>query len=276
MIVLYARKSVIAGSFQNQTPPRPEMVPGAFLFRKPGRHARPRQPLEMPALSLRVATQKDPFFEFPSLSETVRGEFTPCQKTLFLGAILMAIDPGRVKALFQSAIERPDLADREAFLDREIVDDAELRPRLDALGNHRRRRRHAAHHGCPCTIETGGKTRRRGQDRRTRRHSPALGPDPDLLLDIDEALSPLAVEDPSSADVARSRLFAELSIEKQPRRWGFRGPRRSASGLMLNPGWRRLWIRSSESASSVRRDPGPLPSSRGAGIGSLPGAIGRG
>jgi hypothetical protein len=45
----------------------------------------------------------------------------------------MAIDPGRVKALFQSAIEQPDLADREAFLDREIVDDAELRPRLDAL-----------------------------------------------------------------------------------------------------------------------------------------------
>jgi RNA polymerase sigma factor (TIGR02999 family) len=38
--------------------------------------------------------------------------------------------------------------------------------------------------------------------------------DPDLLLDIDEALATLAVEDPSSADVARYRLFAGLSIEE--------------------------------------------------------------
>ena len=40
------------------------------------------------------------------------------------------------------------------------------------------------------------------------------GPDPDLLLDIDEALSRLAIEDPSSAEVARYRLFAGLSIEE--------------------------------------------------------------
>ena len=40
------------------------------------------------------------------------------------------------------------------------------------------------------------------------------GPDPDLLLDVDEALARLAAEDPSSAEVARHRLFAGLSIEE--------------------------------------------------------------
>ena len=38
--------------------------------------------------------------------------------------------------------------------------------------------------------------------------------DPDLLLDVDEALARLAVEDPSSAEVARYRLFAGLTIEE--------------------------------------------------------------
>ncbi len=41
-----------------------------------------------------------------------------------------------------------------------------------------------------------------------------LGPDPDLLLDVDAALARLAAEDPSSAEVARYRLFAGLSIEE--------------------------------------------------------------
>ena len=45
----------------------------------------------------------------------------------------MAIDPERVKALFLAAIERDDSANRRAFLDQEIGDDAELRDRLDAL-----------------------------------------------------------------------------------------------------------------------------------------------
>ena len=46
--------------------------------------------------------------------------------------------------------------------------------------------------------------------------APALGPDhdPDLVLDVDEALARLAVEDPSSAEVARYRLFAGLSIDE--------------------------------------------------------------
>ena len=38
--------------------------------------------------------------------------------------------------------------------------------------------------------------------------------DPDLLLNIDEALARLAVEDPSSTEVARYRLFAGLTIEE--------------------------------------------------------------
>jgi RNA polymerase sigma factor (TIGR02999 family) len=38
-------------------------------------------------------------------------------------------------------------------------------------------------------------------------------PDADTLLVVDEALAKLAAEDPSSAEVARLRLFAGLSIE---------------------------------------------------------------
>jgi RNA polymerase sigma factor (TIGR02999 family) len=39
-------------------------------------------------------------------------------------------------------------------------------------------------------------------------------PDPDTLLAIDEALAKLAAEDPASADVARLRLFAGLSVDE--------------------------------------------------------------
>ena len=45
----------------------------------------------------------------------------------------MAFDPGRVKSLFQAAIERDDPGDRRAFVDREAGGDAELLARLDAL-----------------------------------------------------------------------------------------------------------------------------------------------
>jgi RNA polymerase sigma factor (TIGR02999 family) len=38
--------------------------------------------------------------------------------------------------------------------------------------------------------------------------------DPDTLLDIDAALTRLSAEDPSSAEVARFRLFAGLSIDE--------------------------------------------------------------
>lgn len=40
------------------------------------------------------------------------------------------------------------------------------------------------------------------------------GTDPDLVLDLDAALEKLALEDSSSADVARHRLLAGLSIEE--------------------------------------------------------------
>jgi RNA polymerase sigma factor (TIGR02999 family) len=39
-------------------------------------------------------------------------------------------------------------------------------------------------------------------------------PDPDILLTVDEALADLAAEDPASAEVARLRLFAGLSIDE--------------------------------------------------------------
>jgi RNA polymerase sigma factor (TIGR02999 family) len=39
-------------------------------------------------------------------------------------------------------------------------------------------------------------------------------PDPGTLLAIDEALAKLAAEDPESADVARLRLFAGLSVDE--------------------------------------------------------------
>ena len=39
-------------------------------------------------------------------------------------------------------------------------------------------------------------------------------PDPDTLLAVDEALAKLAAEDPASAEVARLRLFAGLTLEE--------------------------------------------------------------
>ena len=45
----------------------------------------------------------------------------------------MPLDPRRVKALFNAALDLPDAAGRTAFLDRECGDDQELRQRLDEL-----------------------------------------------------------------------------------------------------------------------------------------------
>ncbi len=45
----------------------------------------------------------------------------------------MSADPGRVKELFVAALERPDAAARQAFLDRACGPDAALRQRLDVL-----------------------------------------------------------------------------------------------------------------------------------------------
>jgi serine/threonine protein kinase len=45
----------------------------------------------------------------------------------------MALDPRRVKALFNAALDLPDPAERTAFVDRECRDDPELRRRLEEL-----------------------------------------------------------------------------------------------------------------------------------------------
>jgi RNA polymerase sigma factor (TIGR02999 family) len=68
------------------------------------------------------------------------------------------------------------------------------------LVDHARRRR-AARRGGARTIALDG-------------DAPDLGADPDLVLDVDAALERLAREDTSSAEVARHRLFAGLSIEE--------------------------------------------------------------
>ena len=69
------------------------------------------------------------------------------------------------------------------------------------LVDHARRRKAARRGGGAQTIALDG-------------DSPALGTDPDLILDVDAALEQLAREDPSSAEVARHRLFAGLSIDE--------------------------------------------------------------
>jgi RNA polymerase sigma factor (TIGR02999 family) len=69
------------------------------------------------------------------------------------------------------------------------------------LVDHARRRK-AARRGCGArTITLQGE-------------APVLGADPDLVLDVDSALERLAREDPTSAEVARLRLFAGLSIDE--------------------------------------------------------------
>jgi RNA polymerase sigma factor (TIGR02999 family) len=69
------------------------------------------------------------------------------------------------------------------------------------LVDHARRRRTAWRGGGARTIVLDG-------------DAPDLGADPDLVLDIDAALERLAREDPNSAEVARLRLFAGLSIDE--------------------------------------------------------------
>ena len=61
------------------------------------------------------------------------------------------------------------------------------------------------------------KSSRRGGGARTlalEGDAPALGADPNLVLDVDAALGRLAREDATAAEVARLRLFAGLSVEE--------------------------------------------------------------
>jgi RNA polymerase sigma factor (TIGR02999 family) len=69
------------------------------------------------------------------------------------------------------------------------------------LVDHARRRKAARRGGGARTIALDG-------------DASALGADPDLVLDVDAALERLAREDPYSAEVARHRLFAGLSVDE--------------------------------------------------------------
>jgi RNA polymerase sigma factor (TIGR02999 family) len=85
--------------------------------------------------------------------------------------------------------------DRSAFLRASAVAMQRI------LVDHARRKRAA---------KRGGLARRFALDEADR----AIVPDPDTLLDIDAALTRLAAEDATSADVARLHLFAGLSIDE--------------------------------------------------------------
>jgi RNA polymerase sigma factor (TIGR02999 family) len=62
-------------------------------------------------------------------------------------------------------------------------------------------------------------------------------PDPDTLLAIDEALTELAAEDPGSADLARLRLFAGLSVGQAARALGV-----SRAGAYRDGAYARAWL----------------------------------
>ena len=73
--------------------------------------------------------------------------------------------------------------------------------------------------------------------------------DPDLLLDIDAALSRLDGEDPSSAEVARYRLFAGLSIEETAEALGV-----SRASAFREWAYARSWL--ATALGSIRSRPG--------------------
>ena len=75
--------------------------------------------------------------------------------------------------------------------------------------------------------------------------------DPDTLLDIDAALSRLAVEDPSSAEVARFRLFAGLSIDEAAQALGI-----SRASAFREWAYARSWL-TAALAAGTDSHPGP-------------------
>jgi RNA polymerase sigma factor (TIGR02999 family) len=70
-------------------------------------------------------------------------------------------------------------------------------------------------------------------------------PDPDTLLAVDEALALLAAEDAQSADLARLRLFTDLSIEEAAEALGL-----SRATAFRDWAYARAWI-ASKLGSSV-------------------------
>ena len=73
--------------------------------------------------------------------------------------------------------------------------------------------------------------------------------DPDTLLDVGAALSRLAEEDPASADVARLRLFAGLSIDEAAEGLGI-----SRATAFREWAYARSWLTAALAASG-RADP---------------------
>jgi RNA polymerase sigma factor (TIGR02999 family) len=69
------------------------------------------------------------------------------------------------------------------------------------LVDHARRRKSRRHGGGARTLALDA-------------DAPALGADPNLVLDVDAALGRLAREDATAAEVARLRLFAGLSVDE--------------------------------------------------------------
>ena len=94
-----------------------------------------------------------------------------------------------------SALGEATFADRSGFFRAPAVAMRRI------LVDHARRRKAVRRNGGARTIALDG-------------DSPALGADPDLILDVDAALERLAREDPSSAEVVRHRLFADLSTDE--------------------------------------------------------------
>jgi RNA polymerase sigma factor (TIGR02999 family) len=88
--------------------------------------------------------------------------------------------------------------------------------------------------------------------------------DPDTLLDLDEALNRLALEDPSSADVARFRLFAGLTIDEAAEALGL-----SRASAFREWAYARSWLTTALAAGARgeagRRNLGGDPSNDRAG-----------
>ena len=74
--------------------------------------------------------------------------------------------------------------------------------------------------------------------------------DPDTLLDVDDALNRLALEDPTSAEVARFRLFAGLTVDEAADALGL-----SRATAFREWAYARSWLTASLAAKG-RDEPG--------------------
>jgi RNA polymerase sigma factor (TIGR02999 family) len=107
----------------------------------------------------------------------------------------LALDPTELVHEAYLRLGEVAFADRSAFFRAAAVAMQRI------LVDHARRRK---------ALKRGGGTRTLNlEDNRS-----MSAQDPDLLLDVDAALAKLAAEDPVSAEVARYRLFAGLSIDE--------------------------------------------------------------